>query len=868
MQADKFRIVLLDTKYRNPNHYICIALGSAFERNPDVEFVRKADPLDALSVAHEHRCNLFVAFDGEELDAILCERLSTLCGRSVLWVTEDPYEIDVNVRHSKLFDLVFTNDSASVDNYGPKGRHLPLAGATEFHDHAVIPADKPLRYELFFAGTAWPNRTAFVRSVLRDIPPNWRFKLALPTNEHLPPRDVDMPESMLSWRTSPVDFGRFVNHSAATVVLPRKFSASGTRDFAETPPPRLFEAALAGGAQLVHGSLAEVAHSFAPEQEILFFDTEREFIEKATVLVNDRPYRNRIAQAARERAFRDHTYDRRVATILEHSRLLTPAKPVEWRAGNEPAAADASGSKARKTLLFVCHNMVERGNFGGVEVYLDRMRTALREEFDVLFYVPGERGHHHEAHLLSHDYTVLKSVKFREGYSPVLMASAEREQAFYSILVDYQIDLVHFHHFIGHVPSLVYVAKGLGVPTAITAHDFLPLCNEFNLISFNGRFCGAPKVSLAQCDTCLLEKHSIPPGSQATRRNFWNGVLGATDVLVFNTAGTRDILSDVYPAVREHRGLKIVPVPIHDDVPRRTASGRPAGEIPTVRASQPTQADSTKSSGPATQVEQGRQGGRPILKVAILGNLTPEKGGDVLLHAFAGLADAPVEFHVFGRVNLGYEELTDTARYPNITLHGSYSADDIPEALSECEVSVHASIWPETYCLTLSEAWQQGIVPIVTDIGALGERVSHGVNGLKVRVQSEGDLIDAIRLLAEDRHLLAKLKSNITSGLYETLTAHVEALNAVYSPLLRSLPAQSTQHEPPKRLPVLKDYGIVLQSNAWTHQTVGRTRIPRWRPAGPRGGKAVRVYQFYKERGPVQTFKLFVKHGKRILWRR
>lgn len=183
MQADKFRIVLLDTKYRNPNHYICIALGSAFERNPDVEFVRKADPLDALSVAHEHRCNLFVAFDGEELDAILCERLSTLCGRSVLWVTEDPYEIDVNVRHSKLFDLVFTNDSASVDNYGPKGRHLPLAGATEFHDHAVIPADKPLRYELFFAGTAWPNRTAFVRSVLRDIPPTGVSSLRCrPTN--------------------------------------------------------------------------------------------------------------------------------------------------------------------------------------------------------------------------------------------------------------------------------------------------------------------------------------------------------------------------------------------------------------------------------------------------------------------------------------------------------------------------------------------------------------------------------------------------------------------------------------------------------------------------------------------------------------
>lgn len=875
MQADKFRIVLLDTKYRNPNHYICIALGAALERHPNVEFVRKADPVNALNVAHEHRCNLFVAFDGEELDTILCERLARLCGRSVLWVTEDPYEIDANVRHSRLFDLVFTNDSASVDNYGVKGRHLPLAGAVEFHDNVVIPVERPLRYELFFAGTAWPNRTAFIRTILEDLPTSWRFKLALPTNEHLPPRDVGMSESMLSWRTSPVDFGRFVNHSAATIVLPRKFSSSGTRDFAETPPPRLFEAALAGGAQLVHSSLEEVTRSFEPEKEILFFSNEREFIDKATALITDRPYRNRIAQAAKDRALRDHTYDRRVATILDEAKALVFSRPIELRSDSQTKTGGISSRDGRKTLLFVCHNVVERGHFGGVEVYLDRMRTALGADFNVLFYVPGDRGLHQEAHLLAHDYRTLKSNRFSEGYSPVLTASTEREHAFYSVLVDYQIDFVHFHHFIGHVPSLVYVAKALGVPTAITAHDFLALCNEFNLISFKGRFCGAPNVSLAQCDTCLLEKHAIAPGSQATRRGFWNGVLGAADLLVFNTAGSRDMLIATYPSVRAHKGLRVLPVPIHDDNPRKPRpASKPVSQLSSLgQPKAPAQAESIVSNNEADAALPAAKAatvlrGRSPLKVAVLGNLTREKGGDVLLHAFGGLATAPVEFHVFGRVNAGYEELTDTSRYPNVMLHGAYSADDIPPDLFDCDVSVHVSIWPETYCLTLSEAWQNCIVPIVTDIGALGERVSHGVNGLKIRVESEGDLVDAISLLAEDRDLLATLKSNISSALYETLSPHIAALRIEYQKLLRPLPAQSLADEAPKQLPSLEDYGIVQQSNSWSCQPMGRLRIPRYQPVGARRAVAIRVYQFYKERGPMQTLNLFVKHGKRILWRR
>lgn len=814
MNDDKFRILLFDTKYRNPNHYICLAILSALKRHSGVAFVAKVDPLDAIAIATRNQCNLFIAFDGEELDSALCARLASICGRSVLWVTEDPYELELNLRHSRLFDVVFTNDSSSVSAYGDKGRHLPLAGATEFHSLPVLALEQSLRYQLFFAGTAWPNRSEFVRSILSQMPSDWKFKLALPSNPFLAPHRVPLPESVLSWRTSPVDFARFVNRSAVTLLLPRVFSASGGREYAETPPPRLFEAALAGGVQLVHESLGEVARSFAPGEEIILFSSERDFLAKATHLINDRATRDSIAEAARRRGLREHTYDNRVESILTQARCiaLNPSK-IE--------------SVQRRTLLFVAHNVLHRGNFGGVEVYLERIRKALVPEWNVLFYVPGANGRDREAQLLAEDYSEIRRFEFSQPYSAALLTCPEREHAFRTILLEHNIDVAHFHHFIGHVPSLIHVAAHAGVPTAFTAHDFFPVCHEFNLLSFQNEFCGAPDVPLSQCDVCLWQKHHIAPGSQARRRVFWDNVLRHIDLLVFNTAGTRGTYAQMYPSVRQHASAHVLPVPILD------------GPVRSLR----------RSSSP--------------LKVALLGNVTYQKGGDVLCRALPLLQGAPVEFHVFGRVDGSYAHLGDRRRFPNVIVHGQYSVDAPPPELLECDVSIHVSVWPETYCLTLSEAWQLGLVPIVTDIGALGERVTHLVSGIKIAPNKEGQLVDAIRRLIDEPALLTAMRTRITESLYMELTAHAAELAIRYRALLLAPRLQPAIGEPILQTS-LADMGIVLQTPTWHNGSDAG-------PAMPPGGKgrlmfkARKVLAFYRRNGLRPTIRIVVNRVRSIL---
>ncbi|CAM2340828.1 glycosyltransferase [Burkholderia vietnamiensis] len=767
MTHPKFRVLLLDTKYRNPNHYICLAIFHALQRHPDVAFVAKVDPIDAAPTAMHQNCNLFIAFDGEELRKDLCATLAAICGRSVLWVTEDPYELPINQKNAELFDVVFTNDSSSVSAYGNRGRHLPLAGAVEFHSLPVLPPEQELRYHMFFAGTAWPNRSEFLRSVLKQLPENWKYKLALPTNPFLPPHGIDLPTSALSWRTSPSDFARFANRSAMTLMLPRVFTASGGREFAETPPPRLFEAALSGSVQIVHESLTEVKDFFVPDRELVLFSDERDFIQKATRIIDDRAYRNEIAEAARTKATQLHTYDRRVDTILA-------------AASNIPSPAAQPVTSDRRTIIFVTHNVIGGANFGGVEVYLDLLRPELRNDFNVLFYVP-DNGTGRSARLLSETYETLETFQFARRYETDMLRCEERENTFRNILSKYKVDLVHFHHTIGHPPSLIFAPPLLGISSAFTAHDFYGVCHEFNLLSFKDTYCGAPDIPLSQCDVCLWQKHHIAPGSQAIRRSFWNDVLSRVDMLVFNTKQSKRIYERIYPSVRSHANVQVIPVPIPDRTAATTCHTKPTP-----------------------------------LKVAWLGNVTHQKGGDILARALPLLAHAPVEFHLFGRIDPQYADFSNRARYPNVVTHGSYRYDDMPAALKDCDVSLHLSIWPETYCLTLSEALQMGLVPIVTDIGALGERIQHGVNGLKIAPGSEGDLIDAVHALIDSPSALAKYRSNISPALYSRTSDHVTALRSAYS---RLLPHLSRSSAPSVGELNLADTGIAPLPSSWHHGT-------------------------------------------------
>lgn len=740
----KHRIILVDTKSSNPNHYICIALHRALMKSPDVEIVIKAELNDAVPLAIENKCNLFLAFDGEELNRAICLRLAAICNRSVLWVTEDPYELSVNVANSDMFDLVFTNDSASVSAYGEKGRHLALAGAKPFHFIPVQNAGTPLRYDVFFAGTAWPNRVELIREMLGS---NWaderiKAKIALPTNPHLPKVNLSLPASQLNWRTSPVDFARFANSSVTTLVLPRVFSSSGQNEFAETPPPRLFEAALAGTVQLVQRKIEEAAKYFEPGKEFIYFENSKELIDSIKMLHADPQLRYDIALRAQNKALTQHCYENRASYIL--SELQKLPTPSDTQIPPPPLL-----NHVKPRLLFVVHNVVANGNFGGVEAYLHNISQVLRETYEIYFYSPSLRKVS-DALLLNEAGIVVEALSFSTVLSPWQVTCQEREKAFASILNRYYISTVHFHHLIGHVPSLVELCKTLGIPSVMTFHDYYAICHRFTLLSFKGNYCKPDEISPAQCDVCLWNSHQILPGGQSTRRAVWDQVLASSDSLIFNTKGSQELIARIYPSVSTHLNTHILPVP---------------------------------TTPPTSSMREKVKKLSSPLKVAILGNFANHKGGDVISRVIPLLEKCAIEFHIFGRVDGAYFWLNDHKAFPQVFVHGGFDPGQIPEDVYSCHVSLHLSIWPETYCLTLSEAWDCGLVPIVSDIGALGERVTHGVDGIKIPTDSEGALFTVLHQFLDTPSLLSSLRKSTANAPIMRPDTHIAGLKAIYRTL-------------------------------------------------------------------------------------
>jgi spore maturation protein CgeB len=79
---------------------------------------------------------------------------------------------------------------------------------------------------------------------------------------------------------------------------------------------RLFEAA-GSGAAVLSEFRPTVPELFAVGEEVLTFRDFDELVDQATRLLNEAGLSARIGDAAAARAHRDHTYDRRIATILE-----------------------------------------------------------------------------------------------------------------------------------------------------------------------------------------------------------------------------------------------------------------------------------------------------------------------------------------------------------------------------------------------------------------------------------------------------------------------------------------------------------------------------------------------------------------------
>lgn len=107
--------------------------------------------------------------------------------------------------------------------------------------------------------------------------------------------------------------------------------------------------------------------------------------------------------------------------------------------------------------------------------------------------------------------------------------------------------------------------------------------------------------------------------------------------------------------------------------------------------------------------------------VAFLGGLVPAKGSQLAFEMISKEKNH-VNWYILGNMN---DKDLQNLKQDNLINAGGYDRDELPELLKEYRIDLVCilSIWPETFCYTISEALICGVPVLVSDIGAMGERM-------------------------------------------------------------------------------------------------------------------------------------------------
>ena len=491
-RTEMINCLLYSTKSNDLNHYIFKELYLALKESKDIEVTLVRSKDEAITLGLSKDFNFFLAYSGEEIDLEQCKTLSKICGRSALIVTEDPYQLKENLKAKDIFDLIFTNDEGVVSEYQNKGRHLLIPGSKNIHYRDIITDQKKIKYDMFFSGTAWPNRVKLLEKIIQENEQQrYNLKVSLPTNKHLPNFKLNVPKSMYNWRCTPSAFASFCNTSLITFALPRKFTGGEGFEAAITPPPRVFEVALSGTVQLVHKSIHSMPTYFEENKHFFYYNNYLECFEIVKDLKNNFKLRNTVAASAQLKALEYYTYENLVQNIIKEISKIKVDK-VKYKI-------------SKKKILYVLHNDPFATHFGGVEVYLRELSKHLSKKYEVFFFFPtGIRKDTYRC--VNSKGATFKEMHLENSRDTFSLIENQTCNFFEQILNIVKPDLVHFHHLLSLPTRILEIPKKYGLKVFITLHDYYFICDSWNLINYSGSFCEVEKREISDCIDCTKKE--------------------------------------------------------------------------------------------------------------------------------------------------------------------------------------------------------------------------------------------------------------------------------------------------------------------------------------------------------------------------
>ena len=179
------------------------------------------------------------------------------------------------------------------------------------------------------------------------------------------------------------------------------------------------------------------------------------------------------------------------------------------------------------------------------------------------------------------------------------------------------------------------------------------------------------------------------------------------------------------------------------------------------------------------------------LQMLYLGRIEPNKGMDYLLEAMRILKEEGRAFtlHFAGveQGKNGYIERFQSLLGERFIYEGVVSGDQKTNLFKRCHVFVLPSFY-EGLPISLLETMSYGLVPVVTDVGSIGEYVKDEENGLLLKVKDSQSIVEAIDKLGSDGKLLKRLSKNARQTISERFNPedYIKKLNSIYAQTFKS----------------------------------------------------------------------------------
>lgn len=454
-------------------------------------------------------------------------------------------------------------------------------------------------------------------------------------------------------------------------------------------------------------------------------------------------------------------------------------------------------------ILQVVHGFVPH-TFAGTEVYSYKLSKELsqRHQVHVFFRLnnPDEKEYSLrtnnfegiQTHALNHTFNQCSS--FEGLYSDGII-----DQIFGELLDRIKPDIIHIQHLLFLSLGVVREAKKRKIPVVFTINDYWLFCPKGQLLKNNLSVC--EDDNNVDCKGCLNSQLHIRKNVLFCYNKLKSRVPNAILQLAKNIylTGSRMLLEDSLKCdelIQKRKNL------VQDTISQVDLFIAPSNFIK----------ERFISFGvPIHKIYMSRYGVDSIslesvqkmeskkIRFGYIGTLLPMKGVDILVVAFKNIKNNNIRLSIYGKpmAYAGYEsyhrQLERMARDDNrVRLMGGFNNNNIGKIMTDIDVLIVPSIWPENSPLVIQEAFLAKTPVIASRIGGIPELINEEVNGLLFNPGSAKDLQEKLEYIINHAEIINRFKDHIPQ--VKSMEENAREIEAVYSGLLTTNKACDTKY--------------------------------------------------------------------------